>query len=92
MASKALQNARYGTESMDENVIDVIGEDGTAANSYRQERAYGTRRHAGMSRPIDARRAECCKPTQRCTPILGAVPKPRKRPEITCFKIGGKFP
>lgn len=53
MASKALQNARYGTESMDENVIDVMGEDGTAADSYRQERAYGTRRPVSVSRSID---------------------------------------
>lgn len=79
MASKALQNARYGAESMDENVIDVMGEDGTVTNFYKQERAYGTRRQAGMSRPIDARRAECCKPTQRCMPILGTAPETQRR-------------
>lgn len=76
---------------MDENVIDVIGEDGTAANSHRQERAYGTRRPASVSRSIDAYRAECCKLTQRYTLTLGAGRKPRKRPEITRFKIGGNF-
>lgn len=59
MASKALQNARYGTESMDENVIDVIGEDGTAANSYRQERAYGTCRSLIVSSAIGLYRSEC---------------------------------
>lgn len=91
MASKALQNARYGTESMDENVIDVIGEDGTAASSYRQERAYGTRRPASVSRSTDAYHAECCKLAQRYTLTLGAGRKSRKRPEIARFKIGGKF-
>lgn len=71
MASKALQNARYGTESMDENVIDVIGEDGTAASSYRQERAYGTCRSLIVSSAIGLYRSECCKLTEVFVLIVG---------------------
>lgn len=49
---------------MDENVIDVMGEDGTVTNSYRQERAYGTCRPLIVSSAIDLHRSECCKLTE----------------------------
>lgn len=85
MASKALQNARYGAESMDENVIDVIGEDGTVANSYRQERAYGTCRSLIVSSAIGLYRPECRKLTEgfaitigECKATLGGARLPQK--------------
>lgn len=49
---------------MDENVIDVIGEDGTVTNSYRQERAYGTCQPLIVSMEIGLHCLECCKLTQ----------------------------